>query len=71
MSDGGDKLDRVLEHILDLKEAMARLEGAELPKRVEKLEEHAQKNRVAWAKVAGAATVGGGIIHLITRKFGL
>lgn len=65
------KIDRILEHILELKEAMAELRGARLPERVSKLEDAQHEDRLRWAKVAGAATLGGGILHVIARKLGL
>ena len=73
MSD--EKLDRVLEHILDLKESMARLEGARLPERVEKLEGAVHEHDKRWSKVAGvsaaAGAIGGGLLGVVAKKLGL
>ncbi len=73
MSD--EKIDRVLEHILELKESMARLEGANLPKRVGKLERAVHENDKRWSRLAGISTMagvlGGGFLGALAKKLGL
>lgn len=79
MSDDGDrvegKLDRLMEHVLEIKTTLARLEGADLPERVEKLEAAVHENDRRWSKLAGisavAGTLGGGLIGAFAKKLGL
>ena len=78
MADEGhveEKLDRLMEHVLDLKTSMARLEGADLPARVDKLETAVHENDKRWSKVAGisavAGVLGGGFLGALGKKLGL
>lgn len=73
MSD--DKLDKILEHIVELKEAVAEMRGAKLPERVEKLEEHVQKDLQRWAKLGiigtAASIFGVEVLHTLLKKIGI
>ena len=65
-----DKLDRVLEHILEIRETLAEMKGERLPARVAALEEKSESDGLRWAKMTGAAALAGAIIAGAARKLG-
>ena len=71
MATSDEKLDRVLEHILDVKEAIARLEGAELPRRVKELEEADKRTAVQLAKVGVLSGAGVALLVAGLKKLGI
>ena len=69
MSDA-EKIDRVLEHILEIKTALAEIKGARLQDRLDRLEKDNRKDAVRWAKVTGGAAVVSTALGLLARKLG-
>lgn len=69
-----DKLDKLLEHILEIKVQLARLDGANLAPRLDEVEESIAKNNVRWARAdivtGAAAAVGGAILAPLLAKLG-
>lgn len=70
-----EKLDALLEHILEIKVTLAEFKGERLPDRVLELERAVHENDKRWSKLAGvtgvAGLLGGGLMGALAKKLGL
>jgi hypothetical protein len=75
MADSDEKLDRVLEHIAEIREVLAEMKGTRIAERLEKLEAADHENDRKWARLAGISTLagmlGGGFLGALLKKAGL